>query len=79
MAGREGGDHPLALGTNLPCFCVCGPSVSPPPQTRTRIPEVEARVLQGFPLMEQREGLLRKAISGEGGTRSYDFVQEGPA
>ena len=39
----------------------------------------EARVLQGFPLMEQREGLVRKAISGEGGTRLSDFVQEGPA
>lgn len=39
----------------------------------------EARALQGFPLMEQKEGLVRKATSGESGTRSSDFVQEGPA
>ena len=39
----------------------------------------EARALQWFPLMEQREGQVRKATSGEGGTRLSDFVQGGLA
>ena len=38
-----------------------------------------AGALQVFPMMKQREGLVRKATPEEDGTRSSGFVQGGPA